>query len=284
MTRSPLRRPLIHLAACLLLAAPGGSVQARELAADRKDFVEVELAGMGITTTGAPAALLRPPDSEEVVPIFIGHGQARAIVQGLREADPPRPMTHDLLSHTLRALETRLERVYVDDVRDGTFYGMLELDAPGRHALLRVDSRPSDALALALRTDATILAAPRVLEAARRLDVEGMEERIAKAAGITVNAAGAELREAMDLPDREGVVVSEALGPARRAGLRSGALITEVNGETPSSPGRFRELLRATPAGEKARITFWQEGESRRIEIPPRLPDTRQSGREAGAV
>lgn len=283
MTRSPHRRLWSHLAACLLLAATGGSPQARELAADTDAFVAVELAGIGITHAGAPAALLRPPDSEEVVPIFIGHAQARAIVRGLRDANPPRPMTHDLLSHTLGALEARLDRVYVDDVRDGTFYGMLELKAADRDAPIRIDSRPSDALALALRTDAAILASPKVLEAARRLDVAGMEERIAKAAGITVNAAGTDLREALDLPDREGVVVSETVGPARRAGLRPGALITGVNGEPPDSPRRFRELLRDTPPGEKAAITFWQEGEEHRIEVPPELPEAKQAA-HAGAI
>ncbi|MFB6259193.1 MAG: bifunctional nuclease domain-containing protein, partial [Thiohalorhabdaceae bacterium] len=261
-----------------------GAPQARELAADTDAFVEVELAGMGLTTTGVPAALLRRPDSDEVVPIFIGHGQARAIVQGLRDAEPPRPMTHDLLGRTLGALEARLVRIYVDDVRDGTFFGMLELEAANRDSPVRIDSRPSDALALALRTDATMLAAPKVLKAARRLDVEGMQERIAKAAGITVNAATDRLREAMNLPDREGVLVSEAVGPARRAGLRAGALITAVNGETPSDPGQFRELLTQTPAGEKARVSFWQEGATRHIEIPPELPEAHQAALGAGAA
>jgi bifunctional DNase/RNase len=263
--------------AAFVFAAPLTSAPARQLAAEEGTFVEVEVAGVGITTTGVPAVLLRPPDTQEVIPIFIGVDQARAIVLALRGAEPSRPMTHDLLNNTLGALESHLERVYVDDVRDNTFYGMLELTVAGHDTPVRVDSRPSDALALALRAEAAILVSPRVLEAAENLDYHGMAEKIARAAGITVNAVSDRLRQALSLPDTPGVVVSAATGPAARAGLRPGALITAVNGEAAASPERFRELLGAIPAGEKAAITFWQDGDTRRIEVPAQLPDARQA-------
>lgn len=285
MSRPPLIRPVARLmaaAAALLLAASAGAAESRELAADTDSFVEVEIAGIGITTAGVPAVLLRQPDAEEVIPIFIGAGQARAIVLGLREAETPRPMTHDLLNTTLGALEARLERVYVDDVRDNTFYGMLELEVAGHDAPVRVDSRPSDALALALRAGASIHVSPRVLKAARDLEYEGLDEKIVKAAGITVNEASDRLRQALGLPDRDGVVVSEAAGPARQAGLKAGALITGVNGQTPGTPRQFRQLMRRTPAGEKARIDFWQEGEERRIEVPAKLPEEQKAARAPG--
>ncbi len=269
------------LAAALLAAGPAAPARERGLAADVEAFVEVEIAGVGITPGGAPAVLLHRAEAKEVVPIFIGTAQARAIVLALREVEPPRPMTHDLFSRTLDALEARLVRVYVDDIRDSTYYGMLELDVAGREEPLRVDSRPSDALALALRAGASIHMAPKVLESARRLEHGGLSEEIVKAAGITVNAATADLRRALELPDRPGVVVSSVTGPARRAGLEPGALITGVNGQAPENPLDFLELLRETPPGEKAAITYWQGGESHRIEVPTDIPEPREVRREA---
>ncbi len=271
--RAALARAACALLGSLLLLATGVEpTGARELAADREAFVEVEVAGVGITTSGVPAVLLRQPKAEEVVPIFIGPGQAQSIILGLRGSETPRPMTHDLLHKALKALGAELVRVYVDDMRNNTFYGMIELKVQGQKAPLRVDSRPSDALALGLRANIPIEVSPQVLEAARRLDYKGIRERIAKAAGITVNTMNETLRQALDLPDRQGVVVSEAIGPARQAGLRPGALITEVNGEVPKTSGSFRELIQQTPKGEQATITFWQDGESHRIKVPAELP------------
>ncbi len=270
--------PCCLLAALLLLPTPAVAADNRELAAEREAFVEVEVAGVGITPAGVPAVLLRRPGAEEAIPIFIGTGQARSIARALQGAEPPRPMTHDLLNNTLGVLEARVARVFVDDVRDSTFYGMIELKAPDREEPVRVDSRPSDALALALRADAPVAVSPQVLEAARELDYEGMEERVAKAAGITVNPLSTDLREALGLPEREGVVVSQVTGPAREAGLRAGDLITEVNGETPKGPTAFRRLIRDTPKGQSASIQYWQEGESHRIEVPSDLPEERRTG------
>ncbi len=93
------------------------------------------------------------------------------------------------------------------------------------------------------------------------------------ALGITVVALTGELREAMELGDREGVLVSRAVGAAANAGLAAGALILSVNGETPESPLDFLELVRKTPSGEKARIVFWHDGEEHEIELSTDVPD-----------
>jgi bifunctional DNase/RNase len=284
MAISSLMRRRVLAAACLLLLIGAPPGQTRELAAERAAFVEAEIAGVGITTAGVPAVLLRPVDTDEVIPIFIGPGQARAIIMALHERQPPRPLTHDLMNRTLGALKARLDRVYVDDVRDNTFLGMLELTVAGRQAPVLVDSRPSDALALALRAGASVHVSPRVLEAARSLEHGGLEEKVVQAAGITVNAATPKLRQALELPDAAGVLVSEATGPAHQAGMRSGALITGVNGETPETPEAFRKLMEATPTGEKARIRFWQQGDERSIRVPAQLPDQRRASRPLGSA
>jgi S1-C subfamily serine protease len=142
---------------------------------------------------------------------------------------------------------------------------------------VRVDSRPSDALALALRAGASVHVSPRVLEAARQLEHGGLSEKVVKAAGITVNAATDRLRQALELPDTPGVVVSAVTGPARGAGLRPGALIIDVNGETPDTPETFRKQIRATPSGQQANITYWLDGAEHRITIPADSPAQRQA-------
>jgi len=260
----------------LALALLTGTAPARELAADADTFVEVEVEGLGLTPQGVPVILLRRPGGEKVIPVMVGDRQARAIARALRGTEPSRPRTHDLLRNTLQALDARLQRVYVDDVRGHTFYGMLRLAVPGREEPLLVDSRPSDAVALALRTGASIHVAPAVLATAQRVELEGMGDQIAKAGGITVNAVTEDLRRALELPDGKGVVVSAVTGPARQAGMRPGALIRRVNGRIPESPREFLEIMGETPSGAKALISYWQEGEAHEIRIPARSAQSRE--------
>lgn len=274
----PLRWHCLTLLLCGALPLVGSmGVGARELAADIDDMVEVEVATVGLAGLGGPpVVLLREPGAREVIPIFIGVSEAGAILRGLAGERPPRPMTHDLLGNVLHEFDATLERVYVDAIVDDTFYGMLSLRLPGSEASRLIDSRPSDAIALALHVGASIHVAPQVLEAARRIDYEGVEDQMVVALGISVVPATEDLREALGLPDRPGVLVSDVYGPAAEAGLRPGALLLEVNGEVPDTPLRYLELVRDTAVDEDARLRYWQAGEEQEIEVttdvPPRQP------------
>lgn len=263
-------RPLL---AVLLLVLAVPCSQARELAAEREEFVEVEIATVGVSPFGSPVVLLREPAAREVIPIFIGTAEARSILRALRGLEPRRPMTHDLLGKVYGALDAHLTRIYVDDLRDDIFFGMLEFEVEGRDEPLRIDSRPSDALALALRAGATIHVAPKVREAARRIKYEGLENEVVSAIGLTVSPVTPELREALELPERDGVLVTDSRSAAAEAGIAPGALILAVNDETPTTPWRFLELVRDTPGDEDAHIVYWQEGEEHEIELPTDIPD-----------
>lgn len=264
------------LVVSLLIATPAVSAAERTLAAAVEDFVEVEVATVGIATPhGSPVVLLREPDRGEVIPIFIGADSARAILLALRDAEMPRPLTHDLLGSVIGSLDAELTRIYVDDIDNNTFLGMLELNISGRDEPVRIDTRPSDGIALALRTGASIHVAPAVLDEARLINYRGLdeEEQVVTAIGITVMAPSAELREALALPDREGVVITDAIGTARGAGLEAGALVLAVNGETPDSPMAFLRLVRETPEDERVHIRYWLDGETREAELRTRVPD-----------
>lgn len=265
------------LVPCLaLLMAWALPAQARELAAPPEAMVEVEVATVGMSgRAGVPVVLLREPGAREVIPIFIGPVEARAILRALAGERPPRPLTHELLGDVLVGTELRLERIYIDALVDGAFLGMLELRREGQAAPLRIDSRPSDAIALALTAGASIHVAPEVFEAAREIEYQGSDGQVVVALGITVTPLDDDLREALALPDRDGVLVSDVRGAAAQAGLSPGALLLEVNGETPDSPLHFLELVRDTPEGENTRVRFWQQGEAFEVELSTEVPEAR---------
>lgn len=284
-SRARAGRSLWLIATAIVTAGWLTATAARELAVEIDEMVEVEIATIGLAEgSGAPVVLLREPAAREVIPIAIGTAEARAIMSALQGVQYPRPMTHDLLNDVLGAMDARLERVFVDDLVDNVYLGMLELHVEGREERVRVDSRPSDAIALAVRTGATIHVAPKVLEAAQELDYEGLEDdQVVNAIGITVMAPNDDLRDALALPDRPGVLVSGATGPAADAGMRPGALIVEVNGETPESPMEFLELVRATSADEDARIVYWQDGEMHAIDVSTDVPEPERGARDPGS-
>ncbi len=109
-----------------------------------------------------PIVLLKTVQGNRFLPIWIGHPEAAAILIKLQGTALPRPMTHDLLTNVLGTFEAEIQRITVTELRDSTFYATLTLVKDG--AEIEVDSRPSDALALAVRTDAPIFASNELVE------------------------------------------------------------------------------------------------------------------------
>lgn len=136
----------------------------------------MELVGVRVEMpSSSPIALLREVGgARRVLPIFIGGAEATAIAFALEEVVTQRPMTHDLFRDVLDDLGVSLEKITVTDLRDGTFFAELELNA--RDGVHTISSRPSDAIALAARTGSPIFAAESVLDEAGYLaDDEGDE-------------------------------------------------------------------------------------------------------------
>jgi bifunctional DNase/RNase len=109
-----------------------------------------------------PIVLLKTADGNKFLPIWIGHPEAAAILLKLQNQSPPRPMTHDLFTDILGHLDAKIVRITVTELRENTFYAQITLRQDEQE--LDIDSRPSDAIALAIRTDAPIFAADRVIE------------------------------------------------------------------------------------------------------------------------
>ena len=126
---------------------------------------EMVIYGVSFDMVGKqPIVLLKTVENNKFLPIWIGHPEAAAILMKLQGASTPRPMTHDLLSDVLGELEVECTRVAVTELRENTFYASISLRVNGRE--LEIDSRPSDALALAVRSGARIYAEADVLERA----------------------------------------------------------------------------------------------------------------------
>ena len=142
------------LVAVCLIAGLGTPARAQPAAGD---LVPVELSTLGVDgRSGSPIVVLRDPASGSVLPIWVGPMEAQAIALVLHGVVPPRPMTHDLMAKLISELHAELEEVIVTDLRNSTYFGVLRLRVAGEKKPRDVDTRPSDAIALALRAGAPI--------------------------------------------------------------------------------------------------------------------------------
>ena len=143
---------------------------------------EMVIYGVSFDMVGKqPIVLLKTVDGNKFLPIWIGHPEAAAILMKLQGASTPRPMTHDLITDVIGELEAQCTRVAVTELRDNTFYASITLRINGQE--VEIDSRPSDALAVAVRTSAPIFAAEDVIQESAiefEHEVEDTEEVVDK--------------------------------------------------------------------------------------------------------
>lgn len=132
--------------------------------------LRVEIKGLMLDpASNIPIVILRDTESQLFLPIWIGVFEANAIALRIEGVEPPRPMTHDLLRLVLDQLGATVEKIVISDLRESTFFAMIHLQHGGK--LVEVDARPSDAIALALRTEAPIFVLRSVLEKAQAADL-----------------------------------------------------------------------------------------------------------------
>jgi bifunctional DNase/RNase len=143
---------------------------------------QMQIYGVSFDMVGKqPIVLLKTVEGNRFLPIWIGHPEAASILMKLQGAQTPRPMTHDLLNDLLEQLEAKCERVSVTELRDNTFYASITVSVNGSE--IEIDSRPSDAIALAVRCQAPIFAAEEVIEESSiefEHEVEDQEEVVEK--------------------------------------------------------------------------------------------------------
>jgi uncharacterized protein len=142
-------------------------------------MIEMELTGVRVELpTNQPIVLLREREGERYLPIWIGAAEAAAIALSLQGVVTPRPMTHDLIKNMLEDLSVGVRRIVVTELRESTFFATIEMQRDG--ATFEVSSRPSDAIALAVRMSVPIFASEEVLEEAAILIPGEEDEEVEK--------------------------------------------------------------------------------------------------------
>ncbi len=168
-------------------------------------MIEMQLGGLGFDPRNmSPIILLRDQEERNFLPIWIGMFEAAAIAMELQDFKPPRPMTHDLLVGVIEILGAEVDRVIITEIKEDTFYSCIELLVPKEDSLgsdiarkprslneddedidedlevIRLDARPSDAIAIAVRTDAPIYVSEQVMFKAKMVNAEKDQEETKK--------------------------------------------------------------------------------------------------------
>jgi bifunctional DNase/RNase len=138
-------------------------------------MLEMKVKGLALDpSTNTPIVVLEDLEEERALPIWVGIFEANAIALEMENVPTPRPMTHDLIKNILDGIHAEVNRIVVNDLQDNTFFALIFLSLNGNE--VTIDSRPSDAIALALRVDAPIFVAKKVLDEARLVDLVDSEQ------------------------------------------------------------------------------------------------------------
>jgi len=240
-------------------------IQVAVLAACRapeKTEIEVEIRNVGFDNAlNAPVVVLQDHDRTVALPIWIGPAEAQAIAMQIEGVSPPRPMTHDLVKTILDGAGVEFQKVVIQDLRDSTYYARIYLRA-GRQDL-QIDSRPSDAIALAVRFHRPIFVATALLKGDAIVDLQHPASGAGTVtlSGVTVQDLTAELAEYFSVPRGTGVLVA-AVERSAPPGLERGDVILEVDGVAVTGVSDFAGKMRALTRGRAAQLSV-QRGAAR---------------------
>ena len=144
-------------------------------------MIEMELSGLGFDPRNmSPIVLLKDKDERNFLPIWIGMFEAAAIAMQLQDFQPPRPMTHDLIVSIFEQLHGSVERIVISDIKEDTFYSVIEVRVKDQKETLKIDCRPSDAIAVAVRVNVPIFVAENVMMKAKMVNQEKDKEETEK--------------------------------------------------------------------------------------------------------
>jgi bifunctional DNase/RNase len=189
----------------------------------------------------SPVILLEDKGHTVALPIWVGPSEAQAIAMRLEGVESPRPLTHDLMKNMLDGVGIGLRKVVIGDLRDNTYYARIVLMQEGEE--VEIDSRPSDAIALAVRFGQPIFVSTKLLQEANTIPLAGLDAPgTVTLAGVTVQPLSPELAGHFDLPPGNGVLVADVSDGAG-GDLQRGDVILEVDGAAVHDPQEFRRLL-----------------------------------------
>ena len=231
--------------------------------------VKVEVASIGLDhDSGEHYVLLEDRSAERGVPILIGGNEAEAITLEMRGLRPPRPLTQDLLRNLIEQTGNHVDRVVIGEMSDDIYRATIVLDG-GRHQL---DSRPSDAIALALGTHAPIYVNEKLLTASSDLGISvARSARVEsqRGLGIAVQELTPTLAKYFEVQPRSAVLVDEVGANAARAGIRRGDLLTQIDGKAVADVADFDREVATLKAGQPLVLKVRRDATEQSITLNP---------------
>jgi uncharacterized protein len=214
----------------------------------------------------APAAVvvLESVKDKKLIPIWIGSEEATSIAIEMENVAAPRPNTHDLIRNILQGIGATILRITITDLRNNVYYATITVRLRGQE--VQIDSRPSDAIAVALRMKAPIYATPQVLTKVTPLPSPeaGPEEFRKIRGGLRVQNLTAQLAQLFGLQGVAGVLVADVEdgSPAANAGLRRGDIILKVNGQPVQKIGDLESHVGSRKISAPLRVEVYRNGKS----------------------
>lgn len=218
--------------------------------------------------TPTAVVILENTKEKKLIPIWVGSEEATSIAIQLENIAAPRPNQHDLIRNILQGLGAALQRITITDLRNNIYYASITLKLKGQE--FQIDSRPSDAIAVALRMKAPIYASNQVLAKAKQLpSPEKSKEDLRKTLGIQVQELTSELASLFDIQLKKGVLVADVeLGSAAsEGGIQRGDIILKVNGRTIQKVGDLESFFQGAKRPSQVKIELLRKGKATTVQL-----------------
>ena len=257
-------KPLCRVILTLVCFFPAVQLGAAENAAVHEARVKTLLVD---PSTQTPVVVLETISDKQMLPIWIDVPEARAIALEMENVTLPRPLTHDLIRSILQSVGATLQRITITELRNNTYYAQLTLFVKER--IVQVDSRPSDALAVAVRMKAPIFVANKVLAMAKPVPAPAARtDQTQKRLGIQTQDLTPELAKLFESQQKRGAVVTDvASGVASKAGVQRGDIITKLNDQTIGSSADLEKLLQTAEPGSQIKLEVIKKGKPTTVVI-----------------
>jgi bifunctional DNase/RNase len=231
----------------------------------KSDQVRVDVVTVGLDRdSGTPFVLLEEKGGKRQLPIWIGESEARSIMLELHGIAPQRPLTSDLLRSVLEKTGNHVDRVVIDDLRDQTYYADIYLN-DGR---FEIDSRPSDAIALALGMKAPIFVTDKLFESAVQTNpAKPNGPDAVRALGITVQELSEEIAEYFKAKPGSGLLVADARGEAAQAGIERGDILKQVGDKPIRNLADFNAAVQTLKGSDYVALTLDRAGNERVVKL-----------------
>jgi bifunctional DNase/RNase len=219
----------------------------------------------------SPVVVLEGVTTKEFLPIWIDVPEARAISMEIEQIKAPRPLTHDLIRNILNGLGAKVNRITITDLLNNTYIGTISMAIKGQES--EIDSRPSDAIAIALRMKAPIYVSLQVLEKSKppagltpRTD---QTQRRLGALGFSAQELTPELAKLMDSQSRRGVIITDVVSgsAAMKADIQRGDIITKLNDQPVLNIAALETIIQAINSPGRVKIELIRKGKPTTVAI-----------------